>query len=70
MKNRGQLMAKKLIYILVIKKHVPGWVGGWMDGGKSCFKDCLQQSKKSICSREILRLRQNIGFGKFYEKRR
>ena len=47
-----------------------GWNDGWMDGGKSCFKDCLQQSKKSICSREILRLRQNIGFGKFYEKRR
>ena len=23
--------------------HVPGWV----DGSKSCFKDCLQQSK--IC---------------------
>jgi hypothetical protein len=25
--------------------HVPGWVDGWVDGSKSCFKDCLQQSK-------------------------
>ncbi len=29
--------------------HVPGWmdewVGGWVDGSKSRFKDCLQQSK-------------------------
>jgi hypothetical protein len=25
--------------------HVPGWVGGLMDGCKSRFKDCLQQSK-------------------------
>jgi hypothetical protein len=25
--------------------HVPGWVGGWMDGSKSRLKDCLQQSK-------------------------
>jgi hypothetical protein len=22
-----------------------GWMGGWMDGCKSRFKDCLQQSK-------------------------
>jgi hypothetical protein len=21
-----------------------GWMGGWMDGSKSCFKDYLQQS--------------------------
>jgi hypothetical protein len=26
--------------------HVPGWMGGWMDGSKSRFKDCLQQTKK------------------------
>ncbi len=25
--------------------HVPGWVGGWVDGSKSGFKDCLQQQK-------------------------
>ena len=25
-----------------------GWVGGWMDGHKSCFNDCLQQSKIKI----------------------
>ena len=25
-----------------------GWVGGWMDGLKSRFKDCLQQSKTFI----------------------
>jgi hypothetical protein len=28
--------------------HVPGWVGRWMDGSKSRFKDCLQQSTKLI----------------------
>jgi hypothetical protein len=27
---------------------VGGWVGGWMGGCKSRFKDCLQQSKKSV----------------------
>jgi hypothetical protein len=25
---------------------VDGWLGGWMDGSKSRFKGCLQQSKK------------------------
>jgi hypothetical protein len=27
--------------------HVPEWVGGWVDGSKSRFKDCLQQSKNN-----------------------
>ena len=26
------------------KKHAPRWMGGWMDGCKSSFKDSLQQS--------------------------
>jgi hypothetical protein len=25
--------------------HVLGWMDGWVDGSKSRFKDCLQQSK-------------------------
>ena len=25
-----------------------GWMGGWMDGRKSRFKDCLQQSKNKF----------------------
>jgi hypothetical protein len=25
-----------------------GWMGGWVDGSKSHFKDCLQQSKTSV----------------------
>jgi hypothetical protein len=29
--------------------HVPGWMGGWVGGCKSRFKDCLQQSKMSTC---------------------
>jgi hypothetical protein len=24
-----------------------GWVDEWMGGSKSCFKDCLQQSKSA-----------------------
>jgi hypothetical protein len=28
--------------------HVPGCMGGWVDGSKSCFKDCLQQSKNLV----------------------
>ena len=32
----------------LIKKYSPGWVDGWMDGRKSRFKDCLQQSKKCL----------------------
>jgi hypothetical protein len=24
--------------------HGPGWMDGWVDGSKSHFKDCLQQS--------------------------
>ena len=37
---------KKLKF--AIKKAVDGWVDGWWvgewtDGGKKCFKDCLQQ---------------------------
>ena len=24
---------------------VGGWMDGWMVGSRSCFKDCLQQSK-------------------------
>ena len=27
------------------KKSSPRWVGGCVDGFKSCFKDCLEQSK-------------------------
>ena len=27
---------------------VDGWVGVWMDGRKSRFKDCLQQSKNFL----------------------
>ena len=39
---------------LEIKKHVPGWMDGWMGGGgwvdgwmdvKSLLKECIQQSK-------------------------
>jgi hypothetical protein len=46
------------------KIHVPGWMDGWIDGWmggwvdgwmgvwtggcKSCFKDCLQQSKNVL----------------------
>jgi hypothetical protein len=29
----------------LLKKYVRGWVGGWVDGCKSCSKDFLQQSK-------------------------
>jgi hypothetical protein len=29
-----------------------GWVGGWVDGSKSRFKDCLQQSKKGKKEKE------------------
>ena len=25
-----------------------GWMDGWVGGGKSRFKDCLQQSKRSF----------------------
>ncbi len=28
--------------------HVPAWMDGWMDGSKSRFKYCLQQSKMSF----------------------
>ena len=34
----------KLHKIFQIKKSSPGWVGGWLDGSESRFKDCLQQS--------------------------
>ena len=38
-----------LIQILeLIKKTSPGWMGGWVDGFKSLFKACLQQSKIGI----------------------
>ena len=42
----------KWFLIIIIKKYSPGWVDGWVDVGvdgcKSRFKDCLQQSKKLI----------------------
>jgi hypothetical protein len=28
--------------------HVPGWMDEWVDGSKSRFKDCLQQSKINV----------------------
>ena len=27
------------------KKHVSGWMDGWMDVGKCCIKDCLAPTK-------------------------
>ena len=30
------------------KKHAPGNSGGWMDGCKSHFTDCLQQLKIGV----------------------
>ena len=40
----------------ITQKHVPGRVdgrvGGWMDGCKSRFKDCLQQSKMKWIERD------------------
>jgi hypothetical protein len=35
-----------------------GWMGGWVDGSKSGFKDCLQQSK--ITSNYCLFLREKL----------
>jgi hypothetical protein len=32
--------------------HVPGWMGGWMDGSKSRFKDYLQQLK-TVCDKNM-----------------
>ena len=32
----------------LIKKYSPGWMDGWIDGRKSRFKDCLQQSKNLL----------------------
>ena len=34
--------------IILSFKYSPGWVDEWMDGRKSRFKDCLQQSKTNI----------------------
>ena len=34
-------------------------MGGWIDGSKSHFKDCLQQSK-SHCKNKILKLEEKI----------
>ena len=28
--------------------HTKSWMGGWVGGGKSCYKDYLQQSKIQI----------------------
>ena len=30
------------------------WMDGWVDGSKSCFKDCLQQSKNCFDVGQIL----------------
>ena len=49
---------------MVWKKHVPGsmdwWTGGWMGGGKSGFKGCLQQSKTSIPSNVKMKEKFNM----------
>jgi hypothetical protein len=37
----------------IFDKYVPGWVGGLMDGYKSCSKDCLHQSKIAISLSDI-----------------
>ena len=35
-------MMQENVKNLLLKKQ---WMGWWMDGGKSHFKDCLQQTK-------------------------
>ena len=34
--------------VFMFEKINPEWMDGWMDGSKSNFKDCLQQSKYSL----------------------
>ena len=38
--NSGKIENLRLNFL---KKTAVEWLGGWMDGGKSSFKDCLQQ---------------------------
>ena len=44
---------------ILSRKYLVRWMDGWMDGGESWVKDCLQQSK-------IL----NFGYFKKWEKNR
>ena len=38
-----------------IQRWVDVWVNGWVGGGKSRFKDCLQQSKIFEFSQSMLK---------------
>jgi hypothetical protein len=40
--------------------HVPGWMGGWVSGSKSGFKNCLQQSKIPETDVGIIKKGRNI----------
>ena len=38
---------KQRCKLRVVKSLLDGyWMGGWVDGWESLFKDCLQQTKK------------------------
>ena len=54
------------------EKHVPGWKGagveGCRGGGKTSFKDCLQQSKINLSDSKMLvnKILWNDHVGTFY----
>ena len=67
MKNRGVKWREKvenLQSIYLQKKsseRVGRWMERWVGGGKSCFKDCLQQSK--ICRKiEMQKKKEQLEF--------
>ena len=56
------------------RKYLGRWMGGWMDGGESRVKDCLQQSKnktkmvRSLKIKFLIISKLNFYEGQIYKK--